>query len=158
MRRISIAILFILIIGFSGCSKQVDYIPEKFSDLTLQQKYIGDEARKFVDRLHYQPVAPVENKIGFYENAQASAIIYITFYDDNEDAVDDFKRMTVKISPDNSVFYNSSYLEKEGNRIYKTFGMGQTHYVFVLDDKLFWISVNDLIAENFFDKYYDFID
>jgi hypothetical protein len=66
--------------------------------------------------------------------------------------------MTEKISPENSVFTNSTFRSISGRNIYRTLGMGQTHYVFTDKNKLFWISAETPWAQDFLTEYFKILD
>lgn len=148
---------FFLILILTGCSKNIDYIPEKFFGLERIQFMTGDEAREFIDRLHLQDVAPINNEIGFYEGEKGSAVIYVTYYDKNETALQEELKMTEKISPENSVFLGGTYFTENNKNIYRCFGMGQTHFVFSHQNLLFWISVETHWGQKFLKEYLSYI-
>ncbi len=146
----------ILLTNFS-CDTQEELLPSHFHGYTIKKKLIGKEARQFVDRLHFQNVATIENEIGFYESEQSSTVIYISRYASGKQAQSDFKKMTEKISPQNSVFIGGTFLELNGVNVYRCFGMGQTHFVFVHQKQLFWISVETTTGKEFLRKYLDYL-
>lgn len=144
--------LFILI---QSCSKKKEFPPEKVNDLILVKTISGIEAKNYINKLHFQPVTENENLIAYYENPSGQAIVYVTFYSNSKDAENDFQKMTEKISPENSVFIYPQFFTFEENRIYKCFGMGMTHFVFALNKKLYWISVDTHLSKNFFEDFYN---
>lgn len=141
-----------------GCQSERDNIPQEFMGLKLQKKLTGIEAKKFVDELHFNEVAPDKNEIGFYKSAEGSAIIYITYYSDESTSRAEYKRMINKISPENSVFINPEFVEINGREIYRCFGMGQSHYVFANRDELYWVSVDTHIGIKFIEQYLAYIN
>lgn len=94
----------LILILISACSSKPELLPENFYGLKLDKKLAGNEAKQFVDRLHFNSVAPDKNEIGFYSSKAGSAIIYITFYENDKLSFSEYERMINKISPDNSVF------------------------------------------------------
>ncbi len=155
-------LIFLLIITLSttfyACSKKKEFLPEKVGDMMLVKTIEGEEAKKNINELHFQPVTENENLIGYYENLSGQAIVYVTIYQSNEDAVRDFDKMTKKISPENSVFVYPQFFDFENNKIYKCFGMGMSHYVFALNKKLYWISVDTHLAKNFFEEFFRIVN
>lgn len=143
---------------FHACSKKKEFLPEKVGDMILVKTIKGEEAKKSINELHFQPVTENENLIGYYENLSGQAIVYVTIYQNNLDAVKDFERMTRKISPENSVFVYPQFFDFENNKIYKCFGMGMSHYVFALKKNLYWISVDTHLAKNFFEEFYRIVN
>ena len=158
MHTSGFAICIALISALVGCTSQKDLLPGEFLGLSLQKKLEGAEAVEFVDRMHFQKVASVKNEIGFYAGEKGKATIYITHYKDPETAAVEEKKMTEKISPENSVFIMGERKEIDGKPIYRCFGMGQTHYVFSDREQLFWISVETLMAESFLRSYLSYLN
>ncbi len=150
----SVILLFLVF----SCQNEKDYLPQEFMGLRLQKKLTGIEAKKFVDELHFNEVAPDKNEIGFYKSAQESATIYITYYSDESTSQAEYERMINKISPENSVFVNPEFVEINGREIYRCFGMGQSHYVFVNKGELYWVSIDTHIARKFIEQYLAYIN
>ncbi len=131
--------LFLLLILFN-CSDKNPF-PEVLGNISLSKVISGDEAKSFVNRLHFSSVTNEKNEIAFYGKGKGEIIIYITYYDSEDKAKTNFEKMTKKISPDNSVFIKGSFYKLHGINIYKCYGMGQTHFVFFLGKNLYWLSV-----------------
>jgi len=144
-----LTLFFIILIS---CSKQ-NPLPDQIFGLSLRQKLVGKEALEFVNKLHFNNVTYEKNEIGFYEGSKGTAVIYITYYNDEKTANHNFELMTRKISPENSVFIKSSFFEYNGKNIYRTFGMGQTHFVFVSGKNLYWLSVETIWSLKFLKEY-----
>ncbi len=140
-----------------SCSNKEEYLPPDFFELQLKNKLSGDDAIEYVNKLHLQNVAADSNEIGFYNGFKGDAIIYISYYENEESALIEEKRMTEKISPENSVFFMGEYIDIEGKKIYRTYGMGQTHYVFSHGKELIWISLGTLWAEDFLKEYLKYL-
>lgn len=155
VRYFSTFIIFILF--FSACSHQIDYTPDIFFGYRRTRILKGDEAKVFVDRIHFQAVAKDSNLIAFYEGKQKNAILYLTYYHNSADARADYQKMTQKISPENSVFIEGNYFKIKDKEIYRCFGMGQTHFVFYDECILFWMGLPTLEAHDFLDAYLNHI-
>ena len=155
MRNILFIITLIWIV--SACSEKKDPLPEEFYGFKLMNKMTGDEAKKFVDQLHFNEVAPQKNEIGFYESPAGKLIIYITYYDDNVKSLAEYDKMIDKISPDNSVFYDPSIIKINQKDIYRCYGMGQVHYVFASGKELYWVSIDPQFGEKFIAEYLNHI-
>ncbi len=136
-----------------SCQNQPEFLPENLLGYQLTRKLTGDEAKAFVDKIHLREVTPENNIIGFYQMGNMPLTIYITEYNSTGEAEKNFEQMTGKISPRNSVFINGEYLEIEGRKLYRCFGLGQTHFVFHIDHRLFWVSVNTIQAGKFIRDY-----
>lgn len=148
----------IIILLLISCSSEKNLLPEEFFGLKLQKKLTGVEAKKFVDELHFQEVAPDNNEIGFYSSPIGSSIIYITYYRDELTALTEYEKMINKISPENSVFINPEIVNISGKDIYRCFGMGQSHYVFAYGKELYWISVDTHFGKKFIEEYLEYIN
>lgn len=154
----SFIFIFLLIFGnhflFQYCSQKKEILPERINDLILIKTIDGNEAKEYINKLHFQPVSKNENIIGYYESLSGEAIVYITIYPDQKEAKIDFEKMTNKISSGNSVFVYPQFFDYEGNKIYKCFGMGMSHFVFSLNKNLYWISGDTHLAKDFFEEFY----
>lgn len=152
-----ILLLFVILMTFA-CSKESNLFPENIFELELTEKISGEDAKEIVNRLHFNSVTSEKNEIAYYRGVKGSATIYITYYPDSDAAIENYNKMTQKISPQNSVFIQSSLIEISGKVIYRTFGLGQTHYVFTIENKLFWLSVETIWAEKFLKEYLKFTE
>lgn len=146
-------LFFLITFSFLSCSSNRDYLPEEFWGMKLNRKLTGKEAKDFVDKLHFQSVATEKNEVGFYTGEIGNATIYITYYSDEKTAYQDFRKMTGKISPDNSMFVRGTYHNINNKQLYSCMGLGQVHYVFAHQNLLFWISVDPHFSRNFLDEY-----
>ena len=108
--------------------------------------------------MHFESVIDVESQIGFYDKTSSTAIIYISHYDDKDSAKNIFDTMTKKISERISLYSNSGFININGTKVYKTLSRGQTHFVFMLNTTLFWVSVDNESAENFIKDYLNNLD
>jgi len=150
------AYLIIAIILFA-CSTQTDPLPQEFYGLKIAKKLIGKDTKDYVDRLHFNEVAPDENEIGFYSGDLGTAVIYITYYNNSESALREYLKMTKNISPNNSPFVRSEFIILNNNRVYRTYGMGQVHFVFVKADMLIWLSEDPAIGSKFVEEYLKYL-
>lgn len=151
-----LTIIIILCIGLQSCSR-IDILPQQILDYQLVKKISGDEANQMINKIHLQPVTDTQNEIGFYKQDNDQAIIYVTFYQSDDQAQTDLVKMVEKISPQNSIFINGGQFDVNKITIYRYFGMGQTHFVFRIGNKLFWFSVETMIAKDFLESYINYI-
>ena len=151
-----VTILFFF--GIIGCSKQKDYFPEVIKEQKLAKRMSGEEAKSFVDHLHTQKVAADKNEIGIYEGDRGKTTIYVSYYNSSQEAEEEGRKMTEKISPENSVFVGGQNIDIDGKRVYRCFGMGQTHFVFAHKKQLIWISVNTVVANEFLSEYLNYLN
>ena len=149
--------VLIMVFILNNCSEEINYFPETLGNFEQVDVIRGEQAQMFVNRLHFNSVTDEKNEIAFYGQGKPSITIYITFYDSDEKAFNNFKKMTRKISPENSVFIQGSYFEMDGIKIYRCFGMGQTHFVFSYQMNLFWLSVPTRGNEKILQEYLNLI-
>ncbi|MBS3944838.1 MAG: hypothetical protein KGZ42_05025 [Melioribacter sp.] len=149
---------FLIFVLLTFCAKDPELLPNYFFELNLTRKLTGSEAKNFVNRLHFNSVTNEKNEIGFYGGVKGNAIIYVTFYENESVSIENYKKMTEKISPENSVFTYGAYSIVSGRNIYQTYGMGQTHYVFTSSNKLFWISAEPQWAQDYLTEYLKILD
>lgn len=150
-------VILCLIFLHLACSIKQNRLPEEFYGFKLKKKLTGLEAKKFVDELHFNSVAPEKNEIGFYESPAGKVIIYITYYDDDSKSFSEYEKMINKITPENSVFYNPEIINIEEKEIYRCSGMGQVHYVFANKKELYWISIDPQFRGKFIEEYLQLI-
>ncbi len=147
-------ILFLTAALLISCSRKEDLLPGDIDGAKLTKKITGDEARILVDKIHFSPVAAGrENEIGYYDKNGNQSTIYITYYGNSEEAIADFDKMTKKISPGNSVFVAPSFIDFTGLKVYRCFGMGQAHFVFVHNNALIWLSTETVFSKSFLGEY-----
>lgn len=158
IKSIGVIIFTLLSLYMSSCSTEKNLLPESLFGYKLEKKLYGSEAKEFVDRLHFQQVAPENNEIGFYKSPAGSAAIYLTYYDSKSTAQNEYKKMINKISPSNSVFTDPEIFQLKGKEIFKCFGLNQIHYVFVNNKELFWLSVDEYLGNKFINDYLEFIN
>jgi hypothetical protein len=153
------AAALLLAVVLSACSQEQNYLPQSVAGSVLNRKLSGDEARAQLDKIHLNPVmSGKETDIGFYVKEENNSTIYVTYYKRGSGAEEDFEKMTKKISPVNSVFIAPSFFELNGHKIYRCFGMGQTHFVFTHKDVLVWISTGTISANDFLKEYIELVN
>jgi hypothetical protein len=146
-------ILILILIIMAGCSSQSIYLPEEIFGLSLSKKLAGKEAAEFINKLHWQGVTDSRSEIGFYRGNIGDAVIYLTYYPSPDQAAEYEELMTTKISAEDTPFIMGEYLDIGGKRIYRTFGMGQTHFVLSHNNALIWISAGTIWADDFLNEY-----
>lgn len=151
-----IAVVFVLIFP-TGCSKEQDPLPAEFESLTLDKKLTGKEAKDFLLRMHQGVVGSDKNEIGFYSGSEGGATIYISYFDDKFIAQDEFKRMTDKIAGGNTEFTNGDVFYIDGLKIYKCLGYSQSHFIFSLENRLFWLTSETSIIRKLISDYLDYL-
>jgi len=158
MKRLTIFVFLILSTVFLGfCSTKQNPIPQSINSFQLSRVIRGEEAKDFVNRLHFNSVTNEKNEIAFYRFKEFESIIYITHYTNELDAYNNLSKMARKISPQNSVFEKGKFLNLKGKNVYKTFGLGQAHFVFTHKKMLFWVSTEKDSSMKFLQSYLDYL-
>jgi hypothetical protein len=142
----NLVLYFALVFLFFDCNRNKTLLPEELYVCSLTKTLSGEDAKAYVDHLHLQNVASHTNKIGFYEGENGPITIYLTTYKTNTQAQNDYLKMTQRISPENSVFIAGEYITVGEKEVYRCFGLGQTHLVFVQGENLIWMSVDTIRA------------
>ena len=158
-RRLILPVILIFSIGIgSGCvDKAQEFLPVRLGELKLDKKLTGQEALDFVNKLHLQPVTHAKNEIGFYRGESGAATIYITRYPDADKAETDFRKMTAKISPQNSVFTDSEFTRIGEKFVYRCRGMGQVHLIFTEQEALVWFAAEPPLVDQLIEDYLAFL-
>lgn len=157
MKRFSKIIIAVFLLLFSACGTQKEYLPNEVFELTLTKKLTGSETESFVNRLHHGTVAADENEIGFYSSQKGSAVIYISYYNNDDEANEILLQMIEKIENFPSPFEGGDSFELSDHIIYKYSGLGQSHFVFSSGNTLLWISADIMWAELFLREYISYI-
>jgi hypothetical protein len=149
---------FFAVLIFLGYGREIKILPEELYGCQLTSAISGEEAKAYVNHLHLQKVASGVNQIGFYEGENGPITIYLTRYESSDQAREDYSKMTQKISPNNSVFIAGEYLAMADKEVYRCFGMGQTHLVFVHAEHLIWLSVDTIRAPKILEAYLAYLE
>lgn len=157
MIHLKCTLTILIIISFSlcllNCSQEPNLLPEELYGCKLTAHLSGEEAKSHVNQLHFQKVAGHSTQMARYKGENGPITIYITTYLNKTQAEEDYKKMTQKISPENSVFIAGEYLEIGEKELYRCFGMGQTHFVLVHQKHLIWLSVDTIRANKILEAY-----
>lgn len=157
--KIKIIIYILIIASLYSCSTSTkNFKPANIAGLELKKVISGEEAKEYVDKLHMKSVSPAKNEIAIYEDHRGNAKIYISYYDNRSDAEENERKMTEKISPENSVFLDGKYMDLGDRQVYRCFGMGQSHFVFSEGNTLIWISVESARGRQFVTDYLNLIN
>ncbi len=157
MRILKQNFFLLIAIFLTSCSISNEYLPEEFIGLRLTKKVTGKEARNFVNKLHGKTVTETENEIGYYSGNAGRALIYTSHYQKPESAEKYFGKMTKKISLGKSAFVSSEFIDVNGKKIFRTFGMGRSHYIFTYNKGLFWITVDTNLGIKFVREYLSYL-
>ncbi len=154
MKVKTFVLIILLAIATVACGQKKSYVPKSILQYQLTRLLQGEEAKAFINKLHFKRVAPVESMVGFYKNGEKQGIVYVTVYQDSQQAQKDWQTMVDKISQGNEVFVQGAVMEIDGNEVFRCFGLGQTHFVFTHKNALIWLQVETIGAEKLFRDYF----
>ena len=121
-------------------------LPARLGELSLVREISGDAGQQMIDRLHGKGVTPRESFIGFYEGEGSRATLYVSGYDDPNDALDVDRKMAGRIRAGNAVFGGYRERNIDGQQVSECVGMQQVHFFFSSGNSLYWLGVDPPIA------------
>ncbi len=141
-RSISVLILasFFSLIGCKagGDSK---YLPRKLGDLSLAKVIQGQQATDIINKMHGKALDHCENYIVYYGSNNSKNILYVSVYENAENAKANLMNMAMKMAGGPSVFSPLTYSEMGKNVHFETKGMGLKHYFYRTNNILIWWQV-----------------
>jgi hypothetical protein len=160
-RNISILILAGLF-SFISCKagSNFKYLPQKLGDLSLAKVIQGKEATVFINKMHGKTLDECKNYIVYYGSNNSKNILYISIYENVENAKANIMNMAMKMASGSSVFSPLTYNGMGHDTHFETEGMGLKHYFYRVDNILIWWQVepdkakatyNDLLKFHFAD-------
>jgi len=154
MRRRTVAIILVavattLLVGYIALRGDTQGYPRKLGSMTLSQFTSGSAALSELNIMHLMSpeVKMVDAFIVDYEGkGDASAIVYVSIEEDEEQAQHLLDLMNIKIDPsDGDTYVKEMNLRGEDlPAVYYTEGHGAHHYIWKRGDKLYWIAVQGL--------------
>ena len=122
-------------------------LPQNIGELALVHQVEGDRANEILNRMHDKEVTPSKNMIGMYAGGFASAVVYLSVYRSEGDALRAYEKMARRIENGNPIFSGYRPVRIEDMDASFCVGQGQDHYFFVTKDMLYWFAVDTTIAE-----------
>lgn len=122
-------------------------LPPELGDLRLQQHIFGDEARRIINQMHGKGVTPRDNAIGIYGDETGTATLYLSVYDEAEEAAATLDRMIEGIKTGFTPFSDYELQTVDGQQVSYCTGDGQAHYFFAVGPSLYWLAVDFPVAE-----------
>jgi len=142
-RFVLVVLLGFLILWSSYLVNSIpDGLPSRLGELALMQERSGDAAQQMIDRLHGKSVTPSENVIGTYSGTSGDAVLYLSVYAGREEAVMAERKMADRIREGNSVFGELEQISIADHPVAYCKGMGQVHYFFSADTKVYWLAID----------------
>jgi len=147
-KNISVLILAGLLI-FISCStgNNSKYLPQQLGDLSLAKVIQNKKATVIINKMHGKKLNDSENFIAHYGNNKSKNILYVSVYENAEEAETTIKKMAVKMGNGSSVFTQLTHSKMGDNVHFEIEGMGLKHYFYRIDNILIWWQVEPDKAE-----------
>lgn len=143
-------LLRLFIIGIISCNDkiipEVPDLPEMVGELALRKAVIGVKTNKFIYKMHGKLTGAQNSIIGYYNHDKKNAI-YLSAFEDNEQAERALKKMSAKIMNTTAGFTPVNLDKRESIAIYRAKGMGLTHFFYRQDNFVIWWQVEPKKAE-----------
>jgi hypothetical protein len=150
MKRLIYGLVVVILAVGCNQGQSGNPLPASIADMDRTNVIQGEDADKIITELHRKVVTDQQNFIGKYSDDQYSATLYITRYDNENGALEDFRRMAERINkPEiggSMGFQHVRPVPELGNHAYMTLQGGRVHYYFVKDEMLYWLDVHPEIA------------
>jgi hypothetical protein len=142
----ALAILCALPLAAGGCSDRStnggpELLPETLHGLQLTESKSGDEAAGMIARLHKQDVAPRASEIGVYAAEGISAELYVSAFQNADEAVAQFEAMVGAINKGVEGFGHHTHFDVGGRDVHVVFGDARINYFFAEGERLTWLAV-----------------
>ena len=158
-KNISALILAGLLI-FISCStgNNSKYLPQQLGDLSLAEVIQNKKATVIINKMHGKKLNDSENFIAHYGNNKSKNILYVSVYENVDEAETTIKKMAAKMGNGSSVFAPLTHSKMGDSVHFETDGMGLKHYFYRTDNILIWwqveldkaeITLNDLLKFDF---------
>ena len=139
-------LFLIFIICFSSCCDRprpaVPMLPNSLSRLTLREVVKGVEANKIMYRMHGRLTGSRSNSIiGYYSFNTKKNVLYVTAFENNEQAENVLEKMVSKMKNTAFGFSPPTVVKTDDYTVYRTKGMGLAHFYFRSDNLLIWWQV-----------------
>ena len=115
----------------------VPKLPDSLAGLALSVTVKGAEADKMINRMHGKSTGG-SSSIGYYGSENRNNVLYLTVFENQEQAEQSLAKMISKMA-DTMFGFTSPTSDKIGNNIiYRSQGMGLSHFVFRQKNLVFW--------------------
>ena len=145
-------IVVCVIVGFVCCGDStlpaVPGLPEKIGKLDLRGVEKGVTANKLMYRMHGKITGARSNSvIGYYGADSTKKVLYLSAFEDDTRAEKALKEMSSKIMHTKAGFTPATVDTTGGRVLYRTEGMGLTHFFYRQDNFVVWWQVRPENAE-----------
>lgn len=122
-------------------------LPTELGALRLQQHIFGEKARRLINQMHGKGVTPRANAIGLYADEMGEATLYLSIYDEEDEAASTLKKMIDGIATGFTPFSDFQQRRIEGQDVAYCTGDGQAHFFFAAGKALYWLAVDFPVAD-----------
>jgi len=121
-------------------------LPAQLHGLQLVESHSGEEAEGIIARLHKGDMAPAQTEIGIYGSEGMRAELYISVFNNSQDATSQFESMVDGIMAGVPGFGHHTHFQVDEQDVHMVFGDGRVNYFFCAGERLSWLGANPLIA------------
>jgi hypothetical protein len=139
-------ILLCVVVGFVCCGDgtlpAVPGLPEKIGKLDLRGVEKGVTANKLMYRMHGKITGARSNSvIGYYGADSTKNVLYLSAFEDDTQAERALREMSSKIMRTSAGFTPATVDTTGGKTLYRTEGMGLTHFFYRQDNFVVWWQI-----------------
>jgi hypothetical protein len=147
--NIRTALIWVVLLIFISCTtgNNSKFLPQKLGELNLTKVIQNKKANVIINKMHGKKLDDCKNFIAIYGDDHSKNILYVSIYENAENAETNLKNMAMKMVNGSSVFSPLTH-SKIGNDVrFETEGMGLKHYFYRVDNILIWWQVEPDKAE-----------
>jgi hypothetical protein len=122
-------------------------VPKILGTLSLAQAVSGSDARILVNKMHGRTVTPQDNVVGTYTGEEGSAKLYVSLYPSADSARHVARAMARRIESGIPPFEHFRTYEEGRDPVFMCLGLGQAHFFFVCNERLYWLASDVGVAE-----------
>ncbi len=143
-------LLTVVVLGYLLLFETKDTLtlPQSLGGVGLTRSIQGDEASKYINKLHGKRVTPTGNIIGLYQSDGGNVTLYISLFDSEEHSAFENEKMRQLIEQGHPVFGHYRMIEIEGRKVSFCLGMNQVHYFFSDGVSVYWLEADVNLASD----------
>jgi hypothetical protein len=122
-------------------------MPKLLGTLSLAQSVAGSDARVLVNKMHGRAITPQDNVVGTYKGDDGSATLYVSYYPSADSARNVARAMAHRIEAGIGPFEHFRTFAEGRDPVFMCLGLGQAHFFFVCNDRLYWLASDIGVAE-----------
>jgi hypothetical protein len=122
-------------------------MPKLLGTLSLAQSVAGSDARVLVNKMHGRAITPQDNVVGTYKGDDGSATLYVSYYPSADSARNVARAMAHRIEAGIGPYEHFRTFAEGRDPVFMCLGLGQAHFFFVCNDRLYWLASDIGVAE-----------